>query len=107
MPFSAQDHIDKIVTAINKLTAISITNTKPYFIYNTDSSKDTSDFGNSVVAIEAVEDTTFTSLTTNMEGSTGKITGQSITMKAGARWFMHIKELELATGSVILYRMNN
>lgn len=85
----------EIKNAIYNLIALSLTRTNPYFISDT-----TAYTFDNVYAFYAVTDCAFTTLTTNVEGS--DLSAATIT--AGSIIYMKVSEVQLASGSCILYR---
>lgn len=89
----------QILAKLEEQLGKSLTNTKPLVITNT-----TLNTNVNGMAIYAISDTTFTTLSNTSEGDT--LVGQ--TLLAGNIWYLPIKgDVELATGAVIVYQHDN
>ena len=90
---------DLILKTLNRIEAVSLTNTKPLVI--TDTSANTGIDG---YAIYAISDATFTTLDCVTQGD--DLAAQ--TLSAGHIWYIPIKgTVTLAGGGVIVYQYNN
>ena len=91
----AKTDIQILIDRVQELTSKSITGTNPLVI--TDTNANVSVGG---MSIYAIVDTTFTVLNTGAEGNTL----QDQTLSAGHMWYVPVRDVTLASGSVIVYR---
>ena len=94
----AKTDLQILISTVQELLDKSLTGTNPLVITGTDAKTNVNG-----VAMQALEDTTFTSISTGADGDT--IVGK--TLLAGSVIYIPISEVKLATGSVIIYRHTN
>lgn len=87
----------EIKNAIYHLIALSLNRTNPYLI--TDTSAHSFE-GQGAYALQALEDCTFSAISTNIEG--GDLTTKTVT--AGSIIYVRISSVTLASGSCFIYR---
>lgn len=90
----------EIKNAIYRLSGLSLERTNPYLITDTSAH---SFAGQGAFALQALEDCTFTEISTNIEG--GNLATKTIT--AGSIIYVRISSVTLASGSCIIYRVNS
>lgn len=85
---------------LKRIKGLSLTQTNPYVITDTNTHSNLNGY-----AIYAIEDTTFTAATTvfGVQG-TGSAALAAKTLKAGHVWYIPVHQVDLAAGSVIVYR---
>lgn len=88
---------EKLIDAINRLTQLSLSNTKPMYINDTVERTDVRG-----IAIQAENDITFTTLISPNEHNDSN--GLSnMTIKAGHIIYMHVDTVEFAGGKGVIY----
>ncbi len=89
-------------TTLDKTIAAGISPGAVYFISDTTERTDLSGY----YAIQAVEDTEFTSITAEVASGSNTISGLAgITMSAGHIWYLKVTGVELASGKVLMYKI--
>jgi len=88
-----------LIDKVKEITDKSLTGTKPFYISGT-SAHNVNGY-----AVKALSDTAFTILTVDSANdSSTDLSGES--MLAGDIWYVPVKKIELASGSVLVYLHN-